>query len=181
MASLILEETHNLTLPLYQSVIAAKNKFKSGDPYATNEMINTITRVISPSFYLVSQMLFGRFDAASILYCDRLVADNNEEVFKFSTWYGPFSLRIWMIMASVAIFVTIANFKDQRQKVNVFFSMLDHFGNVLGQGASPKKRNMIAIGAFGFLLTQLYSNELTSLVTVATPPKGIKSIEDPAQ
>jgi len=74
---------------------------------------------------------------------------------------------------SYFIFISISNHTTLEYGIN---ELLGYFASV--SGAPVKIRHCIAIYCMAFILSQLYVNGLTSVVTIATPPTGFKTVKE---
>jgi len=80
---------------------------------------------------------------------------------------------ILLAIITFVVFISISHHTTLERGIN---ELLDYFATV--SGAPVKIRYCIAIYCMAFILSQLYVNGLTSVVTVATPPKGFKNVKE---
>ncbi|CAL8136632.1 unnamed protein product [Orchesella dallaii] len=177
MTMLTYGEIHNLTISL--NLLTMENavkygtiKFDQGPEQLTFSIIFAV-RAMS----VLTQFMFHSFVSSSFLYCPRLKSDGEEStLFEFGVWCEPFTPAIWLSVLSILIFGILCCFIHFRDVLCVFEKILNYWAAVFGADVNP--RYFILVSSVGFLLTQIYSNGLTSIITVRKAPDGFTKIEE---
>ncbi|CAL8070114.1 unnamed protein product [Orchesella dallaii] len=167
---------HNLSIPMYedtsknQRVAEAEAMHYGTESLSTSFFINT-----SLSLSFVALHEFDSFDSLGIFYCTKL-KEGERNFLAFAVWYEPFTLGIWVGVLIIIGFSCFYSFKHYRKSIYfVFVELVGYVGNIFG--ASTKARYFVFSCAVGFLLSQIYANGLTSIITVFLPPKGLDTMK----
>ncbi|CAL8141629.1 unnamed protein product [Orchesella dallaii] len=171
MTSLILGAKHNMTILLYTTEYENRKKFQTSHAFQGPETIllgNTIIFTDIREYYLVSQLLFDRFSSKAIVYCHK-ARSQSLQLLTFITWYEPFSPGIWICVVFLLSVGLVYCFKHKKLE-SVIGEVVTHLASVFG--ASVKPRHLVIIYSISFMMSQLYSNGFTSIITVAVKPKG---------
>ncbi|CAL8136638.1 unnamed protein product [Orchesella dallaii] len=111
------------------------------------------------------------------LYCPSVKSHGEEStLFEFGVWCEPFTPAIWLTVLFIIIFGIACSYIRFRDVQRVFEKLLNYWAAVFG--AEVNHRYFILVGSFGFLLNQIYSNGLTSIITVRKAPDGFTKIEE---
>ncbi|CAL8136630.1 unnamed protein product [Orchesella dallaii] len=179
MTMLTYGEIHNLTISLKR--LTMENVVKYGiikfDKGPEQLTFSIAFAVQKKAMSVVAQLMFESFDSRSFLYCPRVKNTGKEgNLLELGVWYEPFTPRIWLIVLSIIIFGVACCYMHVRDIQQVFGELLNYWAAVFGAEISP--RYFILVSSFGFLLTQIYSNGLTSIITVGKTPEGFKTIAE---
>ncbi|CAL8136700.1 unnamed protein product [Orchesella dallaii] len=119
----------------------------------------------------------GIMNMLTFVYCPRIRKTGEDGLLlEFGVWYEPFTPEIWLSILFLLVFGVVCCYIILRNVQSVFVELLKSWAALFGAEASP--RYFILISSFAFLLTQIYSNGLTSIVTVGKPPEGFKTIQE---
>ncbi|CAL8070106.1 unnamed protein product [Orchesella dallaii] len=133
----------------------------------------TLNTSLALSFVALHE--FDRFDSMAIVYCTT-VKEGEGNFLVFAVWYEPFTVGIWVGVLSIIGFSCFYSFKHYRKGMYfVLVELVGYVGNIFG--ASTKARYFVFSCAVGFLLSQIYVNGLTSIITVFLPPKGLDTVK----
>ncbi|CAL8136628.1 unnamed protein product [Orchesella dallaii] len=179
MTMLTYGKIHNLTMDLkIQTITNLINygiqQYDQGPELITDFVgFHSVDKALS----IVTQLKFGEFDSRSCLYCPT-VKHNGEEgnLLEFGVWGEPFSPGIWLTILSIFIFGIGCCYIYHRHVQHVFQKLINYWAAVFGAQVSP--RYFILVSCFAFLLSQIYSNGLTSIITVGKTTEGFKTIEE---
>ncbi|CAL8149430.1 unnamed protein product [Orchesella dallaii] len=175
LAALNLATLHNITIRLHDSTPENKERFSAIYFNLGIEQISATTRFTEYCICTVPQLHFNRFSAQSIIYCP-VSKEFIRPPIKFSTWHEPFSLEIWAGILCIIIFAILNSLRHHSSVRNILVDLEGYIASI--SGADVQIRKFIIICSFVFILTQLYVNGLTSIITVTTPIKGIRFIKE---
>ncbi|CAL8116973.1 unnamed protein product [Orchesella dallaii] len=185
MSGLVLAGIHNITLSFHKDTPKNRRKFQTNSIYQGPELIATSVFFKNPNLYQVSQLIFDRFDSKAIIYCPETGTGKGGSLkgsinFRIATWKKPFSKGIWLtvsIILGLMAVIYLAYHHDL--KASLLFETTTQISNILGHTGPVKGRYFIVTFSVAFLLTQLYANGLTSMITISLPPKDlIKTLKE---
>ncbi|CAL8097932.1 unnamed protein product [Orchesella dallaii] len=171
MGLLTLASTHNLTISFHRRSLDSKTKFKTS--YCDSGLASFTS--YHPCF--IGQLHFQKFDSFSVMYCSK-IKDDGGSIIRFGTWYNPFSAGVWITVFVFMVFI-LGVLVTQHNHNNVEYVLRQLVTYISWiSGANIRPRHFIITWAVVFILSQLYVNGLTSLVTVATVQQGYKTLKD---
>ncbi|CAL8097928.1 unnamed protein product, partial [Orchesella dallaii] len=176
MTLLTLASTHNITFSFHRISLETRRRFQLNDDYTGLEAITSIS-FTSYCLCSIGQLHFRNIESFSVMYCPKIKADGRF-IKTFGTWYRPFSVGVWItaltfVFSGIVALVTHNNYNHVDRVLN---QLVTYFLWVSGGNIRP--RHVIVTWTVVFILSQLYVNGLTSLVTVATLQQGFKSLKD---
>ncbi|CAL8136640.1 unnamed protein product [Orchesella dallaii] len=177
MTMLTYGEIHNMTINLLDVTMENVNKYGVANFMRGPEQL---TFAFTVSFYTIrlsifTQFMFESFDSRSLIYCPLVKNTGNEgTLMDFGFWYEPFTPAIWLNVLSIFIFGIVSCYINYRHLHAVFLKLIKFWAAVFGADINP--RYFMIVGSLAFLLTQIYSNGLTSIITVGKTPEGFKTI-----
>jgi len=178
MTCITLGEVHNITFSLQKNTFTNIQKYWVPYWHSGAEVIGAKTQIANPTIHLSAQVLLDGYDSQSLLYCKKILKEK-ELGLKFSTWTEPFSYDIWVVIFTLFLFTAFVSLNYYRQKIHALEDLLNYAGQVFGySGRSTYIGSFVVVWSIGFILTQLYSNGLTSLTTVAIAPKGLETVRE---
>ncbi|CAL8133323.1 unnamed protein product [Orchesella dallaii] len=168
---------HNFTVSIYNLTRRNLYTYRANYKYQGPELIVGVDRVIDHFTNTLSdQLAFGNFDSKTIHYCT-LLDESNEVWLSPDVWILPFTRQIWMAILVIVLVFTLYTYVKQYQLEKILVKHLHCFAIVLGQYECARFLFFIVYLSLGFLLTQIYGNGFTSIITVATPIKGFQFVE----
>ncbi|CAL8070649.1 unnamed protein product [Orchesella dallaii] len=182
MSSLTFAKTHNLkavfhTLNPVNNLILNLGTYISGpDVLAYASFASNYS--IVPLSYIVHHN-FDTYDSKFVQYCSRISHNDDGFYPEFQVWFEPFTFGIWISTLSVIGVAVLHSFKlygKNKDIYSILCELVSYLGTVFGEPV--KARYFIVCYCFSFLLDQIYSNGLTSIVTVALALVGFKTINE---
>ncbi|CAL8136642.1 unnamed protein product [Orchesella dallaii] len=179
MTMLTYGEIHNITMDLQRLTMENILKYNvmnvlEGPDQVTFSLIATAGA--KPLTF--TQMVFNSFGSESLVYCPQLNNLAGKRNFaEFEIWYEPVTPHIWLSILSFFIFATPpSRFIYHHNIKSVLRSMFNYWAAVFGAPHNP--RYFILVCCLCFFLSQLYTNGLTSIITVTEIPKGFLTIKE---
>ncbi|CAL8136976.1 unnamed protein product [Orchesella dallaii] len=168
-------EKHNLTILFYQNNRFNIRKFplQFSGPESFYSVTLTNPAPIPMSF--IAQLAFDGMDSKIITYCPRLLPEN-PNTFQFGVWYEPFTTEIWVVVLIFIFCLILYCYKAHTQLEHFLVQLLNCLVGV--SGGSVSLRYFVIVSAIAFILNQIYSNGLASVVAVMLQPEGFKFIKD---
>ncbi|CAL8097936.1 unnamed protein product [Orchesella dallaii] len=176
MSLLTLASAHNLTISFHRRSLDTKSEFEIS---YCDSGLEAVALVSFTSYYpcFIGQLYFQKFDSFSVMYCSK-IKDDGGFIIRFGTWYNPFSAGVWITILGFMVFI-LGVLVTQHNHNNVEYVLRQLVTYISWiSGANIRPRHFIITWAVVFILSQLYVNGLTSLVTVATVQQGYKTLKD---
>ncbi|CAL8136650.1 unnamed protein product [Orchesella dallaii] len=177
MTMLTFSEIHNITINLEKLTKITMKKYgvNQHDQGPEHITFSAISRK-SYSSSALAQMVFNSFVSRSFVYCARLRGTKwIRNYLQFEIWYEPLTPTIWWGVLSLLIFGTLISFLHHRHFQSVLFILITYWGALFG--AQFNRRYFILVASFAFLM-QIYSNGLSSIITVGQKSEGLKTIRE---
>ncbi|CAL8070653.1 unnamed protein product [Orchesella dallaii] len=180
MSMLAFIKTHNLTAVFHKMNPETQLKLNLGSYISGPDAISSATFFPDYSHVPLSSIVhlnFDTYDSKVVQYCPRLIHENDTFHPEFQVWHEPFTFEIWMSVLPVIGFAMLHSLRLYGKGIYaILCELVSYFATVFGESVKP--RYFIISYCVGFLLEQIYSNGLTSIVTVALAPVGFKSINE---
>ncbi|CAL8108286.1 unnamed protein product [Orchesella dallaii] len=179
MTMLTYGEIHNLTISLKR--LSMGNAVKYGVlQFDQGPEQLTFSIAFAPrkgAMSVLTQLMFEAFYSRSFVYCPRVKHTGEEgTLLEFGVWYEPFTPEIWLTILSLFVFGIACCYIHLRDIQQVLEKLINYWAAIFGAEVSP--RYFVLVSSFAFLLTQIYSNGLTSIITVGKTPEGFKTVEE---
>ncbi|CAL8130052.1 unnamed protein product [Orchesella dallaii] len=168
-------EIHNMSMDLKPLDMTNVVKYGVIDVNKGPEQLTHTLAIKSKTPSAHNQLTFMSFGTRSLIYCPRV--KNSERYFiEFQIWYEPFPFTVWLLVFSCIIFGIICCLMYHHRLHAVLGKVLCFCAAVFGASHNP--RYFIHVAALAFLLSQIYSNGITSIITVGRTPEGFKNVRE---
>ncbi|CAL8133325.1 unnamed protein product [Orchesella dallaii] len=178
MSIFIMANHHNFTISVDKITPQNWKKHRASYAYQGPELIvGTVRFITVPSFSMLTQQQFGKFDSKSVHYC-HCTGKPTEVWYSAGVWGEPFTSETWLGVFTIVIFSTLISLFNRCYIYQTLSKFLHFVSIILGHNDCKRFRFFLVPLSIGFLVSQLYGNGLTSTVTVATPIIRLKNVDE---